>query len=169
MSAVGRAPAFAVAECAGLFGAPGHRCSVPFDPEVFAQDLRTITLRGLLLVIPAALLGAGIGALAGRRPALRQGTARTGGSRREPAWAPGAVLAVLVVLVVLAVADLAAVVLALPADHAVWTASAGKRSGAVPRTATRNSSILCSSSSGAMVLTPGSAAINAAMSTASRW
>ncbi|WP_282793217.1 M48 family metalloprotease [Streptomyces sp. CC224B] len=117
VSAVGRAPAFAVAECTGLFGAPGHRCSVPFDPEVFAQDLRTITLRGLLLVIPAALLGAGMGALAGRRPALRQGTARTAGGRREPAWAPGTVLAVLVVL---AVADLAAVVLALPADHAVW-------------------------------------------------
>ncbi|GHE64589.1 hypothetical protein GCM10018785_36930 [Streptomyces longispororuber] len=118
-AALGRAPAFAVAECTALFGVPGHRCSVPFAPEVFAQDLRTITLRGLLLVIPAALLGAGAGALGRRRTAPRQGTARTAGSPREPARALGVVLAVLVVL---ALANLAAVVLALPADHSLWTA-----------------------------------------------
>lgn len=116
-AALGRPLAFAAVGCTRLFGAPVRHCSVPFDPEVLAGDLRTITLRGLLTVIPAALLGAGAGTLARIRMAARHGTRAAGGHRGPPrtaAWASAAAFAALIA------ADLAAVALALPADQYVW-------------------------------------------------
>ncbi|MFJ9868968.1 M48 family metallopeptidase [Streptomyces sp. NPDC101165] len=122
-AALGRAPAFTVAGCTGLFGSAARRCSVPFVPEVLAGDLRTIALRGLLAVIPATLLGVGARALArSRSPA--QGDARTAGGSRKPArkpvrphawaWAPATALIVLVA------AAIASVALTLPGDRYVW-------------------------------------------------
>ncbi|SOD89242.1 M48 family metalloprotease [Streptomyces sp. Ag109_G2-15] len=116
-AALGRAPAFAVVGCTRLFGASARHCSVPFDPEVLAGDLRIITLRGLLAVIPAALLGAAAGALARSRiPALRD--TRPAGEYRKPARTH--VWALATALVVLVAADVASVALALPADQYAW-------------------------------------------------
>ncbi len=117
-SALGRAPAFAVVNCTGLFGAPDRQCSIPFAPEVLAQDLRTITLRGLLMVVPAVLLGAGARALAQRRLVALQGNAHKAGEHRKRAWIPTGAL--VTGLVLLTAADIAAVILTLPTDHFVW-------------------------------------------------
>ncbi|MFF7369968.1 M48 family metalloprotease [Streptomyces tricolor] len=114
-AALGRALAFGVVGCTGLFGGPARRCSVPFVPEILAEDLRTITLRGLLAALPAALSGAGAGTLARRRTP----TPRTADRARPPTrihrWALAAAL------VVLATAVVCATAVALPRDQYVWS------------------------------------------------
>ncbi|MEW2576776.1 M56 family metallopeptidase [Streptomyces syringium] len=114
---LGRAFAFAVAGCTRLFGASVRRCSLPFVPEVLAEDLRTIALRGLAVAIPATLLGVGARALARSRTVTEHGT-RTAGGRRKPVRTGTWLLAT--ALIVLIAADVAAVALALPGDHDVW-------------------------------------------------
>ncbi|MFF8429531.1 M48 family metallopeptidase [Streptomyces sp. NPDC016566] len=116
-AALGRASAFAVADCTGLFGPAAHRCSVPFVPEVLAGDLRTIALRGLLAVIPATLLGVGARAIARSRTSSRC-DADTAVRSRKPApsraWGPATALVVLVA------AGIASVALTFPGDQYVW-------------------------------------------------
>ncbi|MFJ5972470.1 M48 family metalloprotease [Streptomyces sp. NPDC093060] len=117
VAALGRAPAFAVVGCAGVFGSAARRCAVPFVPEVLAGDLRTIALRGLLAAIPATLLGAGARALARSRPPARR-DARAGGGSRMPARTQAWALAT--ALVVLVAADIASVAVTLRGDQYVW-------------------------------------------------
>ncbi|MEV5139456.1 M48 family metalloprotease [Streptomyces syringium] len=114
---LGRALAFAVVGCTRLFGAAVRQCSVPFVPEVLAEDLRTIALRGLPAAIPATLLGVGIRALTRSRTVPQHGT-HTAGGRRRPVRTRTWLLATALILLV--AADVTAVALALPGDQYVW-------------------------------------------------
>lgn len=104
----------------GAFSLVRHNvgaCSVPFVPEVLAEDLRTIALRGLPAAIPATLLGVGIRALTRSRTVPQHGT-HTAGGRRRPVRTRTWLLAT--ALIVLVAADVTAVALALPGYQYVW-------------------------------------------------
>ncbi|WP_338930480.1 M48 family metalloprotease [Streptomyces netropsis] len=114
---LGRALAFAAVGCTRLFGAPVRRCSLQFAPEVLAEDLRTMALRGLLAAIPATLLGVGVRALARNRMTTQHGTDQAGGRRKPVRTRTWALATAFIVLIA---ADVAAVVIALPGDQYVW-------------------------------------------------